>query len=71
MLRLRVEGEPDEAAALADALERAGIVLERSRPRPNRGSSQLVRVYLKVEAPTAVAAGGASSLKEAGSRGQS
>lgn len=49
MIKLRVQGLPDEVAAFADALERAGAVLERSGPYSNRGASRYVRVYMDVE----------------------
>lgn len=62
MLKIRVEGLPEEAAAFAEALERAGVVLERSRPYANRGASKYVRLYLDVEAPPATCAVGASLL---------
>lgn len=50
MLKLRITGTPEEAAALADALEATGRVLERSRPYANRGSSSYVRIYMDVDA---------------------
>lgn len=52
MIKVGVMGLPAEVASFADALERAGMVLERSRPYPNRGSSRYVRAYLEVEAPS-------------------
>ena len=39
-------GMPDEVQRIADAMQAAGCVLERSREYPNRGGSGYVRVYL-------------------------
>lgn len=51
MLKVRAEGVLDEVKAFGDALESAGVVLNRSRPYRNRGGSGCVRVYLDVDAP--------------------
>ena len=51
MLKIRVQGLPEEVREFADALERTGCVLERSEPYANRGSSRYVRVYIDAEAP--------------------
>lgn len=48
MIKLRVEGLPEEVGPFCDAFERTGAVLERSREYPNRGSRR-VRVYMDVE----------------------
>lgn len=42
------------AAAIADAMQAAGCVLERSREYPNRGESRYVRVYLDCDLPKEV-----------------
>lgn len=36
MIKIRLQGLPDEVAEFADALERTGCVLERSEPYANR-----------------------------------
>lgn len=46
MVRVRLEGMPDEVRRIADAMQAAGCVLERSHEYPNRGGSGYVRVYL-------------------------
>lgn len=46
MVRVRLEGLPDEVQRIADAMQAAGCVLERSREYPNHGGSWYVRVYL-------------------------
>ena len=51
MVKVRLMGLPDEVADLADAMESAGVVLERSEPRANRRGSAYVRVYLDVDVP--------------------
>lgn len=50
MVKIRLQGLPNEVAAVADALEATGCVLERSEPYANRGSSRYVRVYIEAEA---------------------
>lgn len=50
MLRVRVEGAAQEAAAFADALARAGVVIGRSRGYEGRGARRDVRIYLEVDA---------------------
>lgn len=49
MLKIRIQGLPEEVAEFADALEAAGCVLERSEPYANRGGSRYVRVYIEAE----------------------
>lgn len=49
MLKIRIQGLPDEVAEFADALEATGCVLERSAPYANRGGSRYVRVYIEAE----------------------
>ena len=51
MIKIRVQGLPDEVAEFADALEAAGCVLERSEPYANRGGSRYVRVYIDAQKP--------------------
>lgn len=51
MLKIRIQGLPDEVAEFADALEAIGCVLERSAPYANRGGSRYVRVYIEAEKP--------------------
>ena len=63
MIKIRVQGLPDEVAEFADALEAAGCVLERSEPYVNRGASRYVRVYIDAEKP---AAGGVAREIEEG-----
>lgn len=53
MIKLRVQGLPEEVAEFADALEAAGCVLERSEPYANRGGSRYVRVYIDAQKPVA------------------
>lgn len=54
MVRVRLEGLPDEVQRIADAMQAAGCVLERSREYPNRGESRYVRVYLDCDLPKEV-----------------
>lgn len=51
MVRVRLEGLPDEVQRIAGAMQAAGCVLERSREYPNRGESRYVRVYLDGDLP--------------------
>ena len=51
MIKIRVQGLPDEVAEFADALEATGCVLERSEPYANRGASRYVRVYIDAQKP--------------------
>lgn len=51
MVRVRLEGLPEEVHRIADAMQAAGCVLERSREYPNRGESRYVRVYLDCDLP--------------------
>ena len=51
MIKIRIQGLPDEVAEFADALEAIGCVLERSAPYANRGGSRYVRVYIEAEKP--------------------
>lgn len=53
MLKIRVQGLPEEVREFADALERTGCVLERSREYANRREGRYVRVYLEAEASRA------------------
>ena len=64
MLKIRVQGLPEEVAEFADALEAAGCVLERSEPYANRGGSRYVRVYIDAQKPAAD--GGAREIEEGG-----
>ena len=64
MLKIRVQGLPEEVAEFSDALEAAGCVLERSEPYANRGGSRYVRVYIDVQKPAAD--GGAREIEEGG-----
>lgn len=54
MVRVRLEGMTDEVQRIADAMQAAGCVLERSREYPNRGESRYVRVYLDRDLPKEV-----------------
>lgn len=51
MVRVRLEGLPDEVHRIADVMQAAGCVLGRSREYPNRGESRCVRVYLECDIP--------------------
>lgn len=53
MVKLRIEGLPEEVAATVAWLRASFVVLEESAPYPNRGASKFVRVYvtIKSEAP--------------------
>ena len=51
MVKVRLQGLPDEVKEVADAMEAVGCVLERSEPYANRGSSRYVRVYLDCALP--------------------
>lgn len=64
MIKIRVQGLPEEVAEFADALEAAGCVLERSEPYANRGGSRYVRVYIDAQKPAAD--GGAREIEEGG-----
>ena len=64
MIKIRVQGLPEEVAEFADALEAAGCVLERSEPYANRGGSRYVRVYIDAQKPAAD--GGAREIVEGG-----
>lgn len=54
MVRVRLEGMTDEDQRIADAMQAAGCVLERSREYPNCGESRYVRVYLDCNLPKEV-----------------
>ena len=54
MVRVRLEGMTDEVQRIADAMQAAGCVLERSREYPNRGESRYVLVYLDCDLPKEV-----------------
>ncbi len=49
MVKVRVRGLPGEVADFVDALERAGVVVDRSRAYPDRHPSLYVRVYVDCE----------------------
>lgn len=49
MIKIRIQGLPDEVAEFADALQATGYIVERSKPYPNRGASQYVRVYIDLD----------------------
>lgn len=51
MIKIRLQGLPEEVAEFANALERTGCVLERSEEYANRSGSRYVRVYIDAEAP--------------------
>lgn len=51
MVRVRLQGLPEEVRRIANAMESVGCVLERSEEYPNRGSSRNVRVYLECDLP--------------------
>lgn len=59
MVKVRVRGLPGEVADFVDALERAGVVVERSEAYPDRRPSRYVRVYADCEPrPASVASEG-------------
>lgn len=62
MIKIRVQGLPEEVAEFADTLEATGCVLERSEPYANRGASRYVRVY--IDAEKRAADGGAREIEE-------
>lgn len=66
MLKIRIQGLPDEVAEFADALEATGCVLERSEPYANRGGSRYVRVYVDAQKPAADP--GSLAIKRRGER---
>lgn len=49
MLKLRVQGLPDEVAAFCDDMLAAGHALECSEQYRNRGASKYVRAYIDVD----------------------
>lgn len=51
MVKVRLQGLPDEVATIAEAMEAVGCVMERSKPYANRGSSRYVRVYMDCTMP--------------------
>lgn len=51
MVRVHLEGLPDEVHRIANAMQAAGCVLERPREYPNRGESRYVRAYLECDIP--------------------
>lgn len=51
MVRVHLEGLPDGVHRIANAMQAAGCVLERSREYPNRGESRYVRAYLECDIP--------------------
>jgi hypothetical protein len=65
VVRIRLSGSSADVAAVADALGGTGIVLERSRPYPNRRDPG-ERVYLTVQIPAGAPAG--QSLPPGGPR---
>jgi hypothetical protein len=50
-MKIRLMGTPAECQAAATRIARVLDVREQSAPVPNRGDSQLVRVYLEVGPP--------------------
>lgn len=48
MIKLRIEGLPNEVEAMIENLKNYYNVIEVSKPYPNRGESKLVRVYVTV-----------------------
>ena len=47
-MKIRLMGTPEECTAVADKLATVFHVVEVSDPRANRGSSELVRVYVEI-----------------------
>lgn len=56
MIKIRIQGLPEEVAEFADALQATGCVVERSQPYANRGQSRYVRVYIDADKKDAEAA---------------
>lgn len=54
MVKVRLQGLPEEVRRVADAMELTGCVLERSEEYPNRGRSRYARVYLECDLPEEV-----------------
>jgi len=50
-VKIRIMGTPQECDDTVKVLRLAFNVLEVSSPRPNRGDSQLFRVYVEAGAP--------------------
>lgn len=50
-MKIRIMGTPRECDDAVKVLRLAFNVLEVSSPRPNRGDSKLVRVYVETSAP--------------------
>ncbi len=50
-IKIRLQGLPDDVAAVADRLHGFVEVLEESEDYPNRGDSQFIRRYLTVRLP--------------------
>lgn len=50
-MKIRIMGTPRECDDAVKVLRLAFNVLEVSSPRPNRGDSRLVRVYVEASAP--------------------
>ena len=50
-MKIRIMATPAEAAAAVAALRKVLDVVEVDGPRPNRGDSKLVRVYVEVRLP--------------------
>lgn len=65
MVRVRLQGLPEEVRRVADAMESTGCVLERAEEYPNRGRSRYVRVYMDCDLPETVTAEEIGSGKQA------
>lgn len=50
-MKIRLMGTTDECVQAADRLRQVLKVVEESPPRPNRGDSAQVRVYLEARIP--------------------
>lgn len=52
MIKLRVEGLPEEVDAFTEGLEPYCDVFSKSEPYANRGKSKYVRVYMEIHPVT-------------------
>lgn len=50
-MKIRLHGTPDEVRQAANRLREAFRVVSESDPYPDRGASELVRVYLEIRPP--------------------
>jgi hypothetical protein len=51
MIKMRLEGLPEDIQKLVEDLKKKYEVLDVSKPYENRGTSKFVRVYVSVKTP--------------------